>query len=121
MTFWHRLLCWPCIICGAGFFLVSFASHAQTEGVPMDAVSYWREVAMGAIGLCLIMIGWYMRSLDALVRATADAMNKHYLTKNETAELIGDKIKPVEVKIDHVGEQIDRLTGRFDSMKFPSM
>lgn len=116
----RRLLCWPCIVCGAGLCLLSFSSYAQSVvGPPIDAATYWRDVATGAIGLSMALVGWYMRSVDTKLNATSNALLKNYLTKDETRELIEDVLRPLNVEVRHVGEKIDALHKRFDQKHYP--
>jgi hypothetical protein len=115
-----RIFCWPCIVVGSGMFLVSFASYAQTAGAqPIDAATYWRDVATGSIGLCLIMIGWYMRSTDSRLRATSEALLRNYHTKEETREMVEDVLKPVEQQADRIEREVRAVHRRLDTLKVP--
>lgn len=117
---WRHWLCWPCIACGVGLCLVSFASYAQQSGgPPIDAATYWRDVATGAIGLSMALVGWYMRSVDTKLNATSDALLKSYLTKDETRELVEDVLEPLKIEVRHVVEKIDALHKRFDQKHYP--
>lgn len=118
MILW-RIFCWPCIVSGAGLFLVSFASYAQALGQPIDAATYWRDVATGAIGLCIVMIGWYMRSIDGRLRATSETLLRNYHTKEETRELVKDVLKPVEKQADRIEQEVRAVHRRLDMMKVP--
>ncbi len=113
MIDWRLLLCWPCIAGGSGLFMVSFASYAQSA-VPLDAVTYWRDVATAAIGIVIVLVGWYMRSVDARMRETSDALLKNYHTKEETRDLVADVVKPLEREMTLVSQQITALHKRLD-------
>ncbi len=99
--------------------MLSFRAFSQQPVTPIDAVTYWRDVATAAIGIVIILVGWYMRSVDGRMRDTSDALLKNYLTKDETRDLVADVVKPLEREMAMVLAQLTALHKRIDQGRKP--
>lgn len=120
---WLRRLCWPCAAIGIGLLGVSYGSYAADLYQP-ESGPYWRDVAVGAVGIVLLLIGVYARSIEGRVedledgRGAVDNLEKDLLRKYHDKDGVEAAIRascaPLEVKIDQTLRTLDALHRRFD-------
>lgn len=119
------LLCWPCILAGVGILVLAYESRAQ-DVLTASSGPYWRDVAMGSIGVVMTLIGAYVaiwtravRRNEEEIRATRELVLRDYHSKPEIREVIEAAIRPLQQQLDYVSGQVDALHRRFDRQNLP--
>lgn len=117
-----RAWCWPCIMAGAGLLLVSAPSFAQSESAGLG----WRDVALAAVGLVMVLAGAFMRSLDVRVaavtaeaRQTRETLLRDYHPKDEIRETVASALAPTQQAVSRIEIQITALHRRLDQSRIP--
>lgn len=63
-----------------GLMLVSIGAYAQGASSPIsDSSGYWRDVAIGAIGIVVSLVGLYSKGIESRLTKLEEAHNRHEL------------------------------------------
>lgn len=115
-----RKRCRVCLVAGIMLLAVSYASYAQSAPNPQE-VSYYRDVALGAIGLVVMLVGFNgvlidrrLRAVESQLTDTREMVLKEYHSKADIKEVVGSAIVPLRERMEHFGESIEALHRRLD-------
>lgn len=115
-----RKRCRLCLAAGILLLAMSYASYAQSGPDPQQ-VSYYRDVALGAIGLVVMLVGFNgvlidrrLRAVESQLTDTREMVLKEYHSKTDIKEIVGSAIVPLRERMEHFGESIEALHRRLD-------
>lgn len=123
----RRKRCWLCFCAGIAMLLGGHASQAQGGAEDRSpTVSYYRDVALGAIGLVVMLVGFNgvlierrLRAVETQLNATREMMLKEYHSKTDIREIVGAAVSPLRDQLEHLGESMGALHRRLDAGRTP--
>ncbi len=98
-----------------GILLISAGAWAQgTTASPVaDSSAYWRDVALGVLGVLLTLVGWLANSLNKRMKDLEDAhlafkleIAKEYHDSARVHESIESALAPVLKEVGAIGEGV---------------
>ena len=105
-----------CIV--IGILLISAGAWAQgTTASPVaDSSAYWRDVALGVLGVLLTIIGWLANSLNKRMKDLEAAhqnfkleIAKEYHDSERVHQAIEQAVAPVLEKVGAIGEGVKNM------------